>query len=51
MKFLGSQIAYLISVPEMRSNLRALVKYILMLVVLVLAFLAYKFLIAGKRRV
>jgi voltage-gated potassium channel len=38
MKFLASQIAYLISVPEMRSNLQALVKYILGLIVLVLAY-------------
>jgi Trk K+ transport system NAD-binding subunit len=38
MKFLASQFAYLISESETRANLRALVKYLLLLVALVSAF-------------
>jgi Trk K+ transport system NAD-binding subunit len=38
MKFLGSQIAYLISVPETRANLGALVKYILSLLLLIVVY-------------
>lgn len=38
MKFLTSQLAYLISERETRANLRALVKYILTLVLLILTY-------------
>jgi len=38
MKFLSSQLAYLISVPETRSNLGALLKYILSLALLIVVY-------------
>ena len=38
MKFLSSQLAYLMSEREMRANLRALLKYILTLIGLILTY-------------
>ena len=48
MKFLPSQLAYLLTTPETRSNLGALVRYLVFLALLILLFTVLFHVIAGR---